>query len=68
MKRKKDYRQKIVFHSNRLHKRLNAAPSEYNSENVKRSLESLNYFVERQLEINDGKEIPNYTTFEIPLK
>ena len=68
MKRKKDYRQKITFHSNRLHEALNAAPSEYNSGNVKRSLESLNYFVERQLEINDGKEIPNYTTFEIPLK
>ena len=52
MKRKKDYKQKIVFHSNRLHESLNAAPSEYNSENVKKSLESLNYFVERQLQIN----------------
>ena len=52
MKRKKDYRQKIVFHTNRLHERLNAVPSEYNNENVKKSLESLNYFVERQLEVN----------------
>tara|TARA_B100001287_G_scaffold163390_1_gene137304 strand:+ start:71 stop:241 length:171 start_codon:yes stop_codon:yes gene_type:complete len=52
MKRKKDYKQKIVFHSNRLHEALNAAPSEYNSENIKKSLESLNYFVERQLEEN----------------
>ena len=52
MERKKDYRQKIVFHTNRLHERLNAAPSEYNNENVKKSLESLNYFVERQLEVN----------------
>jgi len=55
MKREKDYRQKIVFHSNRLHERLNAAPSEYNSENIKKSLESLNYFVERQLEVNNEK-------------
>ena len=68
MKRKKDYKQKIVFHSNRLHESLNAAPSEYNSENVKKSLESLNYFVKRQLQINNGEEIPNYTTFEIPEK
>tara|TARA_B100000035_G_scaffold283107_1_gene265072 strand:+ start:496 stop:702 length:207 start_codon:yes stop_codon:yes gene_type:complete len=68
MKRKKDYKQKIVFHSNRLHEGLNAAPSEYNSENIKRSLESLNYFVKRQLQINNGEEIPNYTTFEIPEK
>jgi len=57
MKRKKDYRQKIVFHTNRLHERLNAAPSEYNNENVRKSLESLNYFVERQLEVN--KEASN---------
>ena len=55
MKREKNYRQKIVFHSNRLHERLNAAPSEYNSENVRKSLESLNYFVERQLEVNNEK-------------
>ena len=55
MKRVKDYRQKIVFHSNRLHERLNAAPSEYNSENVKKSLESLKYFIERQLEVNNEK-------------
>lgn len=55
MKRKKDYKQKIVFHSNRLHERLNAAPSEYNSENVRKSLESLKYFVERQLEVNNEK-------------
>ena len=68
MKRKKDYKQKIVFHSNRLHEGLNAAPSEYNSENIKKSLESLNYFVKRQLQINNGEEIPNYTTFEIPEK
>ena len=54
MKRKKDYKQKIVFHSNRLHEGLNAAPSEYNSENIKKSLQSLNYFVERQLEVNKG--------------
>jgi len=56
MKRVKDYRQKIVFHSNRLHQSLNAAPAEYNSENVKKSLESLNYFVERQLEVNNEKK------------
>tara|TARA_R110000824_G_scaffold42470_2_gene125034 strand:+ start:623 stop:829 length:207 start_codon:yes stop_codon:yes gene_type:complete len=68
MKKEKDYRQKITFHSNRLHQALNAAPAEYNSENVKRSLESLNYFVKRQLQVNDGEEIPNYTTFEIPDK
>ena len=68
MKNEKDYRQKITFHSNRLHQALNAAPAEYNSENVKRSLESLNYFVKRQLQVNDGEEIPNYTTFEIPEK
>ena len=68
MKRKKDYKEKIVYHTNKLHEGLNAASAYYNSENVKRSLESLNYFVERQLEINDGKEIPNYTTFEIPNK
>lgn len=55
MKREKDYRQKITFHSNRLHQALNAAPAEYNSENVKKSLESLNYFVGRQLEINNEK-------------
>ena len=55
MKRRKDYKQKIVFHSNRLHERLNAAPSEYNSENVRKSLESLNYFVEQQLEVNNEK-------------
>lgn len=55
MKREKNYKQKIVFHSNRLHERLNAAPSDYNSENVRKSLESLNYFVERQLEINNEK-------------
>ena len=54
MKRKKDYKQKIVFHSNRLHEGLIAEPSEYNSENIKKSLESLNYFVERQLEVNKG--------------
>ena len=36
MKKEKDYRQKITFHSNRLHQALNAAPAEYNSENVKR--------------------------------
>ena len=68
MKREKNYKQKIVFHSNRLHESLNAAPSDYNSENVKKSLESLNYFVKRQLQVNDGEEIPNYTTFEIPNK
>jgi hypothetical protein len=55
MKREKDYRQKITFHSNRLHEALNAAPAEYNNKNVKKSLESLNYFVERQLEINNEK-------------
>jgi hypothetical protein len=55
MKREKDYKQKIVFHSNRLHERLNAAPSEYNSENVRKSLESLKYFIERQLEVNNEK-------------
>tara|TARA_B100001113_G_scaffold35447_1_gene25255 strand:+ start:1261 stop:1437 length:177 start_codon:yes stop_codon:yes gene_type:complete len=54
MKREKGYKRKIVFHSNRLHEALNAAPSEYNSENIKKSLESLNYFVERQLEVNKG--------------
>ena len=55
MKREKDYRQKITFHSNRLHEGLNAAPSEYNSENIKKSLSNLNYFVERQLEVNNEK-------------
>ena len=55
MKLEKDYRQKITFHSNRLHEALNAAPAEYNNRNVKKSLESLNYFVERQLEINNEK-------------
>ena len=56
MKSEKGYKRKIVFHSNRLHEGLNAAPSEYNSENIKKSLESLNYFVERQLEVNKGYE------------
>ena len=55
MKRKKNYKEKIVYHTNKLHGALNAAPAYYNSENVKRSLESLNYFVERQLEINNEK-------------
>tara|TARA_R100001377_G_scaffold78017_1_gene55569 strand:- start:349 stop:567 length:219 start_codon:yes stop_codon:yes gene_type:complete len=49
----RDYKQKIIFHTSRLHETLNACPSDYNNKNVRKSLESLNYFVNKQLEIND---------------
>ena len=52
---KKDYNYKIVYHTNKLHQSLNACPAEYKKENVIKSLDSLNYFVKKQLEVTSAE-------------
>jgi len=50
---KKDYNHKIVRLTNKLHRALNECRADYNSKNVIESLDSLNYFVKKQLEVNN---------------
>jgi|ETNvirome_6_1000_1030641.scaffolds.fasta_scaffold15046_2 hypothetical protein len=50
---KKDYTHKIVRLTNKLHRALNECRADYNSKNVIESLDSLNYFVKKQLEVNN---------------
>ena len=52
----KNYNNKIVYHTNKLHRALNDCRADYNSKNVIKSLDSLNYFVKKQLEVNN--EVP----------
>ena len=49
----RDYNNKIVYHTNKLHQALNECRADYNNKNVIKSLDSLNYFVKKQLEVNN---------------
>jgi hypothetical protein len=55
---KRDYKNKITYWQNRLNEAINAAPCDYNQAKVAKALNSLTYFVNRQLEI-ESKEIYN---------
>ena len=48
----KDFRSEIMYWQNRLNKAINWAPCDYSEKNIKRALSSLNFFVNRQVEVD----------------
>ena len=48
----KDFRSEIMYWQNRLNKAINCAPCDYSEKNIKRALSSLNFFVNRQVEVD----------------
>jgi len=45
------YKNKITYWQNQLNNAINAAPCDYDQSKVNKAMESLNYFVNRQLQI-----------------
>ena len=56
MRYKKDYSKKIMYWQNQLNKSINCAPIDLDSAKIEKALKSLNYFVNKQIEIVKEKE------------
>ena len=48
---KADYRNKIIYWSNQLHASLNCAPCDMDTKKMQKALDSLNYFANKQIQI-----------------
>ena len=64
---KADYRNKIIYWTNQLNESFNCAPIDMNTKKMQKALDSLNYFCNKQIQIERMDEQVNELVNEYPL-